>query len=302
MNSITTASNQAQNGLVTLVEWEPRVSHFIIAKNTWNEPRAIRVMIEKYFERLEKKWVMTFEMSKPKTSWGRPQKEYFLNEKQAIFLMTLLKNSEVVVDFKDNLTSAFFELKEKSQEQEKPRLAPLHWYSEEETTAILEKLIEELDSQIKQTHELQKYKNEKELEEVKYSSGVSLFASTMLRAAKDHTNTQELIHTQQMKIEELEKQKALPAPVTVDDSKGRFSVAKVGGMLGLWEKTFFAMLRGDKILTKDNRPLIEYIERGYMKIIMSKYRRWDELISYAQAFISPKWVEWLRNRYCMAMV
>jgi len=40
---------------------------------------------------------------------AKNRKDTELNEEQAYFLMTLLDNSEVVVDFKDQLTAAFLE-------------------------------------------------------------------------------------------------------------------------------------------------------------------------------------------------
>ena len=49
-------------------------------------------------------------MSKVKA--GRPVKYAWLNEKQATFLITLMKNSDVVVDFKERLTDDYYRLKE----------------------------------------------------------------------------------------------------------------------------------------------------------------------------------------------
>jgi phage regulator Rha-like protein len=45
---------------------------------------------------------------KMKRSRGRPVEEYLLTEPQAMFLMTLLKNNDVVRDFKKTLTREFF--------------------------------------------------------------------------------------------------------------------------------------------------------------------------------------------------
>lgn len=113
MNAVVTASTQASNELVQVVDGTPKVSHIRIAENTWNESRAIKYLIEKYQHRIEKFGVMTFEMSKPNEGGWRPWKEYYLNENQATFLMTLLRNSEVVVDFKENLLHAFVKLKDR---------------------------------------------------------------------------------------------------------------------------------------------------------------------------------------------
>lgn len=89
----------------------PVVSHIVIAENTGNEKISIRKLIDNYKEKLEMFWVLSFEMTEPNKNWWRPEKEYFLNEEQATFLMTLLKNNEVVVDFKLRLVKAFYNLK-----------------------------------------------------------------------------------------------------------------------------------------------------------------------------------------------
>ena len=42
---------------------------------------------------------------------GRPEEYYLLNEEQATFLITLLKNTEKVVEFKANLVSEFYKMR-----------------------------------------------------------------------------------------------------------------------------------------------------------------------------------------------
>ena len=46
---------------------------------------------------------------------GRPIVTYYLNEQQATFLMTLLRNNKVVVEFKKQLVKAFFIMKQQNQ-------------------------------------------------------------------------------------------------------------------------------------------------------------------------------------------
>ena len=43
---------------------------------------------------------------------GQPKKAYILNEQQATLLITYLKNTEPVREFKKNLVSAFFEMRD----------------------------------------------------------------------------------------------------------------------------------------------------------------------------------------------
>lgn len=58
---------------------------------------------------------------------GQHSKEYILNEQQATLLITFLKNTEQVVNFKENLVKAFFEMRDEVAEfrlqraLEKPR-------------------------------------------------------------------------------------------------------------------------------------------------------------------------------------
>jgi len=87
-------------------------STLVIAKGVEIEHRAVIQLVNKYKSRLEKNGLMTFEMRK---SAGRPVRFAWLNERQATFLITLMKNSDTVVDFKEKLTDEYFRLKEISQ-------------------------------------------------------------------------------------------------------------------------------------------------------------------------------------------
>ena len=63
---------------------------------------------------------------------GQQSKDYILNEQQATLLITFLKNSEQVANFKENLVKAFFELRNEVVEfryqraLEKPKRKTLH--------------------------------------------------------------------------------------------------------------------------------------------------------------------------------
>ena len=67
-----------------------------------NEHKSIRKLIETHKVTLERLGVLSFEIAKPKkhSKGGRPRKIYHLNEQQATFLITLLKNMPNVVAFK----------------------------------------------------------------------------------------------------------------------------------------------------------------------------------------------------------
>jgi len=91
----------------------PVVSHIVIWDKTWNESKSVKALIENYKSELESFWRVLFEITPFETNWWiQNLKQYFLNEDQATFLMTLLRNSKEVVDFKLSLIKTFKKLKE----------------------------------------------------------------------------------------------------------------------------------------------------------------------------------------------
>ncbi|MFX3935345.1 Rha family transcriptional regulator, partial [Streptococcus suis] len=66
------------------------------------------------------------------SSSGQNVRDYILNEQQATLLITYLKNTELVREFKKNLVKAFFELRNEVAEfryqraLEKPKRKTLH--------------------------------------------------------------------------------------------------------------------------------------------------------------------------------
>ena len=85
---------------------EPYTTSEIIAEGTGIEHRKLRDTIREYKTELE-----TFGLSasyQAESSGGRPATGYILNEQQSTFLLTLLKNTPVVVAFKKELVRQFF--------------------------------------------------------------------------------------------------------------------------------------------------------------------------------------------------
>ena len=52
---------------------------------------------------------------------GRPTKVAFLNEQQATFLITLLRNNEIVLDFKSELVDWFYKMREVLRNHQDPQ-------------------------------------------------------------------------------------------------------------------------------------------------------------------------------------
>lgn len=103
---------------------QPYTTSKVIAEYAEIEHRAVNQMINKYRNRIETMGKLTFKML-PMPS-GQKAKVYKLNEVQTTFVVTLLKNTKSVVDFKQELTKQFFSMKQELmkrkmyREMEKP--------------------------------------------------------------------------------------------------------------------------------------------------------------------------------------
>lgn len=88
---------------------EPFTTSRVVADTTGIEHRKIKSAIRKYQKEID-----TFGLSasyQAESSGGRPEEIVRLNEQQATFLMTLLKNTPVVVEFKKELVRQFYEMR-----------------------------------------------------------------------------------------------------------------------------------------------------------------------------------------------
>ncbi|MFJ1253826.1 phage antirepressor KilAC domain-containing protein [Cupriavidus sp. CuC1] len=90
---------------------DPRVDSRILAAHMGNEHKHVRELIEKYRSHFERFGVLLFETAKPLpgTAGGRPERFALLNEDQAYFQLTLVRNTPLVVDLKARLVLAFRE-------------------------------------------------------------------------------------------------------------------------------------------------------------------------------------------------
>ena len=89
---------------------EPYTTSAIIAECAGIKHHAIQEHIRKQIGRLEQFGKVSFKM-RPLQS-GQQAKDYILNEQQATLLITFLKNTEQVANFKTNLVKAFFEMRD----------------------------------------------------------------------------------------------------------------------------------------------------------------------------------------------
>lgn len=81
----------------------------IIAEGTGNQHHAVREIIKKYKVDIEE--FGTLSILNEESTGGRPMEVFLLNEEQATFVITLLRNSKVVVRFKKELVRQFYAMR-----------------------------------------------------------------------------------------------------------------------------------------------------------------------------------------------
>jgi len=92
----------------------------IIAKGIGNHHKNVMELLNNYSHT---KTLSTFKTEKV-SNGGRPVEFAILNEKQATFLITLMRNSEKVVEFKEKLSNAFIQQREIIQSMITQQSAP----------------------------------------------------------------------------------------------------------------------------------------------------------------------------------
>ena len=113
----TRATTRTDDTVLALHEsrGEPRVDSRDLAAHMDNTPKHVRELIETYQQHFERFGVLRFETAKPVAGslGGRPERFALLNEDQCYFLLTLVRNSDRVVDLKARLVLAFRESRER---------------------------------------------------------------------------------------------------------------------------------------------------------------------------------------------
>lgn len=107
----------ATRALVTIQNNQPLTTSLIIAVGTNNEHESIMRIIQRYEEKF-KRWGEIYfsdlkSGNKKGDLRGRPIQIAYLNEPQAAFLLTLLRNNDIVVDFKSKLVDQFYKMRQK---------------------------------------------------------------------------------------------------------------------------------------------------------------------------------------------
>lgn len=99
--------------LVTVNGKDVFTDSLVIAEGTGIAHRKIKAAIRKNRKHLEKfgRVSAPYQAETYNAKGGRPEEYYLLNEQQATFLITLLKNTETVVEFKAELVRQFYEMR-----------------------------------------------------------------------------------------------------------------------------------------------------------------------------------------------
>lgn len=109
---------------------EPYTLSSIVAECADIKHRHLKILINKHKERLERFGKVTFKISPSEA--GQNVRDYILNEQQATLLVTFLRNTEQVANFKENLVKAFFAMRDElarfrlQRTLEKPKGRNLH--------------------------------------------------------------------------------------------------------------------------------------------------------------------------------
>jgi len=100
--------------LVFLQNKQPVTTSLIIAKGTENDHKSVIRLINEYKKDFEEGWgeVRFSDLKSTNPLGGRPTRVAILNEPQATFLITLLRNNEIVVRFKKRLVAQFYQMRE----------------------------------------------------------------------------------------------------------------------------------------------------------------------------------------------
>lgn len=100
---------------------EPFTTSDIVADCAEVKHRAVRQLIQRYENDLESLGLVAFEMRAVKKERGiKHEKIYHLNEPQASLLITYLKNTAPVRDFKKELVRQFYEMRSFIRELQSP--------------------------------------------------------------------------------------------------------------------------------------------------------------------------------------
>ena len=115
------------NIALTTCKGEPRVDSRLLAEQLGNQHKNSIDLIERYSAKFKRFGVLPFQTEKPAagSAGGRPERYALLNEDQCYFLLSLSRNTEIVVDLKADLIAACREARDRASVSD-PQYLPLY--------------------------------------------------------------------------------------------------------------------------------------------------------------------------------
>ncbi|MDR3087253.1 MAG: phage regulatory protein/antirepressor Ant [Azoarcus sp.] len=110
LNTPKSPKGNAMNELISIIDGQAVTTSLAIAEGTENEHASVIKLVRTYLADLEAFGRVVFQIAPFETPGGTQKREVaILNEQQSTLLLTLMRNSEIVVRFKVKLVKAFFE-------------------------------------------------------------------------------------------------------------------------------------------------------------------------------------------------
>ncbi|GAB3385366.1 Rha family transcriptional regulator [Azotobacter armeniacus] len=124
---------------ITLVQFkgEARVDSRLLAGQLDNQHKASMALIDRYAAKFKRFGVLPFQMEKPTagSAGGRPERYALMNEDQSYYLLSLSRNTDIVVDLKADLIAAFREARDRANVTDTQYL-PLYHAMHDEVAAL----------------------------------------------------------------------------------------------------------------------------------------------------------------------
>lgn len=120
----------------------PLTTSEIIATALKKEHHVVLTLIRKYQTKIQRFGSLAFKMqvSRKDKKGGEKKTVAYLNEQQATFLITLMRNSDLVIEFKLALVKAFFEMRQQLQLQNQPKTDSLpNYYTADQIKELKDK-------------------------------------------------------------------------------------------------------------------------------------------------------------------
>lgn len=142
MTLIVNNNRPNNTDLVEVIDGEAVTSSLAIAQGTSNPHASVLKLVRNNQEDFEEFGRVGFEIRPFDTAGGTQKRTVaYLNEHQATLLMTYLRNTTVVKDFKKKLVRAFFELRDNASAEQQAQTNQSFGHPEDEDVLIARALI-----------------------------------------------------------------------------------------------------------------------------------------------------------------